>query len=518
MQLSNSSTVQRRAVSSPNSRTRSTVWLDRLIVGCLFVFAAFAPHSIAVTQSAWLIGIALWVIRFFFYPPPVLRRTPLDYALLGFFILTGLSAFLSYEPFVSIGKLRAASLFTIVYLVSQNVPSRKILRLLVLTLIGSSLIGVFYTAGDRLVGRGVKVNGLKTESPLYAAGVRSGDTLLEIDGQKIRDPEDVIAVLANGEKRPAALKIYRVEWVPTFKVQRGKLLSGQSTVEELGMESWARGRDWRASGFYGHYVTYAEALQLVLALALGLFVAFPVKRSWPGALLIFTLVALGSALLLTVTRASWVAFLISSVLILVLGAGRRALFALALIGIPLVFAGIFVLQQKRNVSFLDRRDGSTTWRQTVWREGFDLLTSKPRHLLVGVGMDSIKGHWREWGLFDQGRLPRGHMHSNLLQIALERGIPALLGWLLLLFLYARLLWQLLRTLKPAVAVASEQGRPERLGLWIEYGLVLGALGGLTGFFVSGLVHYNWGDSEVVMIFYFIMGMSLVSVRKECRDR
>jgi hypothetical protein len=38
--------------------------------------------------------------------------------------------------------------------------------------------------------------------------------------------------------------------------------------------------------------------------------------------------------------------------------------------------------------------------------------------------------------------------------------------------------------------------------------VLGALGGLCGFFVSGLVHYNWGDSEVVMIFYFIMGLTL----------
>jgi uncharacterized membrane protein YuzA (DUF378 family) len=38
---------------------------------------------------------------------------------------------------------------------------------------------------------------------------------------------------------------------------------------------------------------------------------------------------------------------------------------------------------------------------------------------------------------------------------------------------------------------------------------LGALGGLVGFFASGLVHYNWGDSEVVTVFYLIMGLSLV---------
>jgi uncharacterized membrane protein YuzA (DUF378 family) len=42
--------------------------------------------------------------------------------------------------------------------------------------------------------------------------------------------------------------------------------------------------------------------------------------------------------------------------------------------------------------------------------------------------------------------------------------------------------------------------------------VLGALGGLCGFFASGLVHYNWGDSEVVMIFYFIMGLTLAIQR------
>jgi hypothetical protein len=30
--------------------------------------------------------------------------------------------------------------------------------------------------------------------------------------------------------------------------------------------------------------------------------------------------------------------------------------------------------------------------------------------------------------------------------------------------------------------------------------------------LSGFVHYTWGDSEVVMIFYVIMGLSLVVER------
>ena len=116
-------------------------------------------------------------------------------------------------------------------------------------------------------------------------------------------------------------------------------------------------------------------------------------------------------------------------------------------------------------------------------------------------MDSIKGHWREWGLFDNGRQPIGHMHSNVLQIALERGLPALIVWLILIGVYLRMLWGITRR-----AGVEDLAR----------GVALGALGGALGFFASGLVHYNWGDSEVVTVVYFIMGLCLVVERTNQR--
>jgi O-antigen ligase len=241
-------------------------------------------------------------------------------------------------------------------------------------------------------------------------------------------------------------------------------------------------------------------LQLIASLTLGLFLALPSKKKITGILVLLSLVLIVLSLGLTVTRASWIAFGISATLLLALSVSRRTLIIAGAIAIPLVLASVFVLQQKRGIGFFDRRDQSTTWRETVWREGFDLLVSRPRHLLVGVGIDSIKGHWREWGLFDNGRLPTGHMHSNLLQIAVERGVPALTVWLILLGLYSRMLWRLVRKF-------ADDG--ER---WIARGVALGALGGLVGFFVSGIVHYNWGDSEVVTVLYFIMGLSLVVER------
>jgi len=490
-----------------NSNQGLSGWCERAVIGCIFLIAVFAPHSIAATQTAWLLGLLFWLLRFALYPRPKLFRTPVDYLLLGFFVLSGLSGVFSYSPIISIGKMRAASLFTIVYLIAQNVRSLRLVHMLALTLIGSCMLNVFWTAGQLIAGRGVKVQGVTAESPLAKAvfhtrsvkqptPIKDGDTVWAVDGEPIGSPDELAAALAQGSGS-AKVRIYRVEWMPELEVPRGQLLRGSSALEQLGIGSWTRGRDWRATGFYGHWVTYAEVLQLIASLALGLFLAMPQKKSLLGLLLLAAVIGLLFALGMTVTRASWIGFAVSVAVMLLMSVSRRTLLIAGACAIPLVLGGLILLQQKRNVGLIDAQDQSTSWRKMVWREGFQLLVSKPRHLLVGVGMDSIKGHWQEWGLFDNGRQPIGHMHSNLLQIALERGVPALIVWLLLMAVYARTLIGIIRA-----SVDLPEAR----------GIALGAFGGLAGFFVSGLVHYNWGDSEVVTVFYLIMGLSLVLER------
>ena len=488
-----------------------STWLERAIIGCLFLIAIFAPHSIAISQAAWVLGMALWLARLAIYPRPSLFRSPVDYALIGFFILSGISSVFSYSPIISIGKMRAASLFTIVFLVSQNVGSLRLVRLLALALIGSCMLNVFLTAGQLAIGKGVKVQGIAPGSPLTKAVFRTktvtqptpvinGDTIWQIDGRPVGTPEELAAALASGTP-VATIRIYRVEWMPELEVPRGQLLSGKTVLDQLGISSWSPGRDWRATGFFNHWVTYSEVLQLIASLALGIFLALKQKRSLTGVLFAVAVVGLVFALVMTVTRASWIGFAVSVGTMLLLSASRRTIVIVGACAIPLVLASVVLLQQKRSIGFFDKKDQSTSWREMVWREGFQLLVSNPRHLVVGVGLDSIKGHWREWGLFDNGRQPIGHMHSNLLQIALERGVPALIVWLILIGIYIRMLWR--------------NSRREGIDDFSR-GVALGALGGVIGFFTSGLVHYNWGDSEVVAVFYFIMGLCLVVERTNQR--
>lgn len=466
--------------------------LTKAIQFCLLLLALSAPISIAATQTAWALALLFWLIRAFFVRPS-LPRQAFDIAVIVFLGLTLLSSILSYEQEVSLRKMVAVSLVTIAYLVTGFLSTRKLRRTAIALLIVAGAFSVLFTLGKLAVGKHLQAVRLTPDSPLRAAGVEDGYTILAANGIEVNSPEELLAAINKDDSQTAAITVYRYELVDTYSLNKTDI---PPRVEGLGILEWSRSREMRASGFFGHYTTYAEALQLILSLAFGLLVASAGGRL---RILIGCVIALlGVALFLTVTRASWAGFALSAAVMVLIGTTRRTVLICVALAIPLMIAGLFYLQQKRNIGIIDMNaGGSTSWRTTVWREGFDLLISDPRHLAVGIGMDSIKTHYLEWGMFDNGKLPVGHMHSTPLQFALERGIPALIAWVIWMFIYLKLLWR---------------GLKNKNLEWPERGLLLGAFGGAIGFFASGLVHYNWGDSEVVMVFYLIMGLSLTIIR------
>jgi len=469
-------------------------FLDYALKGSLLLLALSAPISIAATQAAWAIGLLCLIIRVFSVNP-TWRKEGFDLAVLAFVGLTLVSSIFSYEPQVSWRKMVGVSLVTIVYLVSENLKNRQTLHKIVATLLISSAFVAVFSIANFAIGRNLKVWRLADNSPLKIAGVQENDTIQKANGQSIASPDELDKIISENEV--TKLKIYHYELFFDYEVNKTSLLSGSNSADKLGIIEWSRGRDVRAAGFYGHYTTFGEALQLIASLTLGLLIVSITGRL--RILLTLALIAYGAALFLTIMRASWLSFIISAGIIILFGASRKTILICAALAIPLILGGLFYLQQKRNVGFVDTKDGSTTWRLTVWREGFNVLTQNPRHLAVGIGMDSIKTRWQDWKMFDNGNLPMGHMHSNLLQFGLERGIPTLLAWVIWMFIYLKLIWLRLR---------------ENNLDWTERGILLGAMGGTIGFLTSGLVHYNWGDSEVVMIFYLIMGCSLFILRGE----
>src|SRR5207248_8078661 len=103
---------------------------------------------------------------------------------------TLISSFFSYEPAVSLRKMVTVSLVTIVYLVSEFVADRVLLRRIVLLTLTAGFISTLWTFGVLAVGKNMKVTRLAPDSILRQAGVLENDTILKVDGRAISSPDD----------------------------------------------------------------------------------------------------------------------------------------------------------------------------------------------------------------------------------------------------------------------------------------------------------------------------------------
>lgn len=519
-----------------DKETKLRLWLGRLTFVFLLLMVLSAPHSIAATQISWLSGMTFWLARFFLKPRPKFIKTAL---FAPFFIYYGwavLSSIFSYAPDISIDKLRGVSLFLIFFFTVNNLRQLRSVKFLAISLVFSCMFAATWAPIERLIGRGVEIVALEKGSPILKIGLHKGDILLSSNGKNLETTSDLENLVSTIEKNgKTIIRINRIDWFLELAMSKDQLLPGTTALEKLGIKKWKKSRYWRSTGFYSHYATFSEVLQLIASLTFGLFVAsiwrkslnsrsrdksesfssmneahLPKFTDWKdsplflrlltSSIIFFCVAIMSVALLLTVTRASQGAFLVSMFSVILLNGSRKLFLIFLTITIPIVIAGAVLVKQSRNVGFFDLNDGSTLWRITVYREGFELWTKNMRNFMLGVGMDSIKRYKKEWRLFDNGKLPTGHFHSTPLQLLFERGLPALLFWLWILGIY---LLKLFKTL-----------RKKEFNDWLERGVLLGCFGASVGFFVSGLVHYNLGDGEVAMVFFLLMGFAMSIVRKK----
>ncbi len=526
-------------IETENKRARL---LERVAFVFLILMILSAPHSIAATQTAWLLGMTAWLVSLFFKPRPKFIETPLNRALWAFFFWTAITSVFSYAPEISIDKLRGAAVFLIFFFVLNNLRTVRAAKFLAFALVFSCMASALWSPIERIFGRGVEVSGIAPNSILLKATefnhdnylkakgknlrafadaadattkpmpLADGDAIIELEGEPLRSPEQFTAAIERNEF--TYFEYFHAPWYFSAKVRRADLNpTGGGALEKLGVENWRPSRNWRYGGFYGHVITYAEVLQMIASLALGLFVALPTKRSRVGAILIFCIAAFVFALGATFTRSAEIALLASALAMILTVGSRKMLLTLAAVVLPLAVGGFFLLQANRSIGQNDARDDSLNYRQTVYREGFGLWTQDARKFFLGVGMDSIKTHKEEWHLFDNGRLPMGHFHSTPLQLLVERGLPALLLWLWILWLYARTLWRGIRDSRFTIhdsenEIPHSALRTPHLKDWQTLGILLGCFGGLIGFFVSSAVNYSLGDSEVAMVFFMLMGIGI----------
>ena len=449
----------------------------------LGIYVLCAPHSIAA--SAIGVGVAGfgWVIRTIGMRSLGLKWSKFDFIILLLLLWTVASALLSEEPRISIAKLQASWCVFLFYLARAVLTKRSALVFVAL-LIFSGSVGALYSGFDLLRGRGVVIESIAAESPFQRVGVQPGDTIWRVAGRRVYSVEDIERELQRAPLNTA---------FNVGIISRGEQVERPLTLNQLssaGVTGSERNHRFRASGWTRHYETFAELLQMIAQLALGLALAH-LRNHGPNRYFRVAILAaalLTTGLVFTAMRTVIIAFVIGASIIALrsLRGTSKVVFTFALFFV-LAFGAVVVWQTRdRNALLLG--DPSSSLRWEVARVG---LSRIPVHPIFGHGMDAMKLHWNEWGFPGKDML---HLHSTPLQLAFDRGLPVLALWLWLMIAF----WLFVARAERNAADRSDTH---------TYGILLGTLGALTGFLASSLVNYNYGDAEVAMLFWFLMGVS-----------
>jgi hypothetical protein len=455
-----------------------------------------APHSIA---GAWM-GLSAttlgWLGRSFAIGTFGIRRTLLDAPLWLLFAWTALSSVFSVEPAESLPKLVNAATFLTFYL-AQALLTRTRAVSLALILIVSGVAGVVWSVAEIARGRGVVITEIAPMSPFSATPLRPGDAVWRVNKRRVSSIEEIDAAVRNAPvDTPLSLSVIsrgeHVEW-------QAPAVVSEQRPSTSGLAGAGRTHYFRASGWTRHYETHAEVLQMLAQLSLGFALAYWMRRRASRYVLLaassFALLATGVAL--TAMRTVIIA-LDGGALVIAWLIGKRARPLIAAIVALVLIVGAFVVWRTRAGGALSLSDPSASSRLTIAR----IAASRVReHPVLGHGMDAVHRHWQDWGFPGTDML---HAHSTPVQLAFDRGLPAVALWLWLIFAC----WTMAR-------------RAERL--WREtddaraHGLMLGTTGALAGFFLSSLVNYNFGDAEVMLLVWWLMG-AVVACGRERTNR
>ncbi|VAX21509.1 hypothetical protein MNBD_NITROSPINAE02-2122 [hydrothermal vent metagenome] len=244
----------------------------------------------------------------------------------------------------------------------------------------------------------------------------------------------------------------------------------------------------RITGFQDIWMTYAGLLMLAIVVTCSLIMFTFTK--WRDSWLVVFLALMAVAMILSLTRNAWIGAMAGVAIVAVM----RKPISLAII--PALSVVVFLLSpagvQDRITSMVDLQDDSNRERLLLWRAGAKIWADYP---VFGVGQNSfplVYPQYRDPGVLEP---EISHLHNNFLEIGVERGIIGFLAWLSI--------WCV--ALFVMVKAWMKRGDDKM----VEMALVA-SIGSVTAFLAAGMFEYNFGDSEIQMLVYFILAIGLAA--------
>jgi putative inorganic carbon (hco3(-)) transporter len=238
----------------------------------------------------------------------------------------------------------------------------------------------------------------------------------------------------------------------------------------------------RIKGFMSHWMTYSGLLMLVLVLLISyaLSVGWR-KHKWILLLSCFITIVL----ILSQTRTALIGAIAGACVMILLKQPRAIIGLLAIIIVLFVFSPAKIKQRLH--SSITTQDP----RIEIWGTSLRLIKENP---WFGVGLTNVNREaLRYRGNYAYPDWAYQHMHNNFLQIAAERGIPGLVFWVWLLIRFG---WDALGVYRASRKTSLDSTEASIASL--------AALGALTALLIAGIGEYNFGDSEILVLFLFII--------------
>jgi O-antigen ligase len=246
----------------------------------------------------------------------------------------------------------------------------------------------------------------------------------------------------------------------------------------------------RMQGTLSHWMTYSGTLMLVICASVARLLFGTRDRLWAA----FVLPALLVSLVLTLTRGAWLGAAAGAGVLLLIKDVRLTLL------VPVVAALVLVLApdelSSRVNSLGNMSDPTTRDRVAMLEAGAAIIRDHP---WTGVGPDMIGRVYPDYRTASAVQADNPHLHNVPLQIAAERGLPALVVWIGFVVSAIAGLWRLL---------GDRRARP----------LAAAGLGAMTAMLAAGLTEYNFGDSEFLMLLLVMITLPFAATRDGGRDR
>lgn len=400
------------------------------------------PVSIAMTNIMWLPLLLMTVFLYIKQPQKNMFTNPVHYPLYFFVIVTICAVFFSVDFMESVKELRKTGQILLLFVVWFGIKDMRHAKKLLWVLCGITACTGILSIVSYIIGINKVVNGTFVNVP---------------------------TMLQN---------------MPLFVIQTLSL------------------NDGRAEGTQSFYLTFAEIVMCVmtvmLPIALSKLISKPISWVQKGTLLGVVLVMFCS-IVLTYARGVWLGCIVVWLFLFIVQPRFRAVLiictATLLCGAALVVSGLTLQHGSLIERMKSIRVSQNIDRISMWQSGVKIVKDYP---LFGVGPRCIERVYSTYKMPTAVRDHEGHLHSNYITLAAERGMIGLAAFCALWIAYFFYFYRRYRAAKDPFV----------------QDIALGTAAMIVAFAVSGLTEYSFGDAEVALLLWTLLGFAMAITTQE----